>query len=321
MTEHQPQIIDFHNHFRPPWWAEIASENARNAGPFALLDDVEALLEFTRRGHIDRRILGAPVDLLFGSRADVATEQITCVNEYLATLVSEHAPLLGGLATVDAFAGDAGAEQTRHGVEHLGLSGIVIDSYRRGEYAGSAATRPTFEAAAALGVPVFVHPVFAPSAETLIATAGQAGNSYGRGFTNGVALLSLIHSGVLAALSELDVVFTALGTGALLFASDYFEQNRRAVAAGTAAPHRIHLDTLRLDTATLKYQLDVLGPERVVVGTDWPIRSDGTRAEIVEFLTRAGLDPTDRALVAAGNAQRLFARATVLVDEAAASHA
>ncbi|WP_051021653.1 amidohydrolase family protein [Nocardia araoensis] len=302
-----PPVIDFHSHFRPPWWREIAPGDARTTGPFAALDDVDALVAFTRDGGVEQRVLGAPTELLFGPDADIATEQIDRVNEYLAELVAAHRPLLGGLATVDAFAGAAGAEQAVYAIERLGLSGIVVDSYRRGEYAGAAVTRPTFEVAAALGVPVFVHPVFAAGSDAVGAAAGQPGVSFGRGFTNGLALLSLLHGGTLAALPGLDVVFTALGTGALLFASDYIADNRRAVAVGTALPHRIHIDTLRLDVPTLRYQIDVLGPERVLVGTDWPIRTDGTRTEILEVLATAGLNAGDRALVASGNARRLFA--------------
>ncbi|MFF2083912.1 amidohydrolase family protein [Nocardia sp. NPDC058176] len=306
MTENRLPIVDFHNHFRPPWWREIAPTPLRDTGPFAVLDDIDALVSFTRAGEVDQRILGAPIDLLFGPLVDVDSEQVTRINEYLAGVVAEHAPLLGGLATVDAFAGTAGAEQTREAVERFGLSGIVVDSYRRGEYLGAEATRPTLEAAAALRVPVFVHPVFAPGSDVLIAAAGQPGNSYGRGFTNGIALLSLLHAGIPTALPDLDLVFTSLGTGALLFAGDYFAENRRAVAAGLAARHRLHIDTLRLDPATLRYQLDVLGPDRVLVGTDWPIRTDGTRTDIEAFFDAAGIDTATRAEIAAGTARRLF---------------
>lgn len=313
MTEKRLPIIDFHNHFRPPWWRDIAPAGAREGGPFAVLDDIDALVSFTRAGEVDQRVLGAPVDLLFGPDAEVPGAEIDRINGYLADLVADHGGLLGGLATVDAFAGAAGAEQAVTAVERYGLSGLVVDSYRGGEYFGADITRPTLEAAAALRVPVFVHPVFAPGSDALLATAGQAGNSYGRGFTNGLALLTLLHREIPAALPELDLVFTSLGTGALLFAADHFTARRAAATAGTAPAHRIHIDTLRLDPATLRYQIEVLGADRVLVGTDWPIRTDGTRPALTDFFEAAGIDTRTRELVAAGNARRLFAARSAVV--------
>ncbi|MFC8526888.1 amidohydrolase family protein [Nocardia sp. NPDC057227] len=292
------ELLDFHAHFRPPWWREIAPANARTGGPFALLDDTEELLRFTREGGVSHRVLGAPVDLLFGP-GEVPREQLDRVNEHLAGLVAAHAPLLGGLGTVNAFAGADGAEQVRDAVGRLGLAGIVIDSARDGVSVGAPVTRPTLEAAAELRVPVFVHPVFAPDTAALEATAGAPGVSFGRGFTNGIALLTLLHHGVTDDLPKLDLVFTSLGTGALLFAADHLAGRQ----------HRIHIDTLRLNPAALRYQIDVLGADRVVLGTDWPIRTDGTRRDVTAFFDAAELDSTARALVGGDNARRLFARA------------
>jgi predicted TIM-barrel fold metal-dependent hydrolase len=61
-----------------------------------------------------------------------------------------------------------------------------------------------------------------------------------------------------------------------------------------------------LDPAVLRFIVDVLGPERVVVGSDWPIFTPVTRIALRDAFDKAGISEGDRGLIAAGNAQRLL---------------
>jgi predicted TIM-barrel fold metal-dependent hydrolase len=131
--------------------------------------------------------------------------------------------------------------------------------------------------------------------------AGREGNSLGRGTQNGLALLSVLHAGVLERLPDLHLVFTSLGNGALYFAADRIA----ALRDSSGEAPQLYLDTTRFNPALIRYYADLLGVERIVVGTDWPGR-DTTRDQTEGTLVEAGLDEAQRALVAGGNARRLF---------------
>lgn len=297
------EIIDLHAHHRRAGWQAPAGYRPITFPEelAAVLGDLDRLAAQSRARGVALRALSAPVEQLWGPEGDVPTAWVHDYNDYLADAVRDRSDSFLGLATVDAFAGEAGAEQTRYAIEVLGLHGIVLDSSRQGRYLGSAEAFPTLELAAALRVPVFVHPVAANESALYTAAAGRDGNSLGRGLQNGLALLSALHAELPERLPELHLVFTSLGNGALYFAADAIAQLR---AANGAAPN-VYFDTTRFNPALLRYYGEVLGVERVVVGTDWPGR-DTTRADTDAALVAAGFDATERALVRAGNARRLF---------------
>ncbi|WP_182879915.1 amidohydrolase family protein [Microbispora sp. H10949] len=310
------RLIDIHTHYRPPGWQAPGGERPRPVAGFPkeLLENLPGLARESVDGGVDLRALSAPVEQLFGLDGPVETAAVNSVNEFLAEAVRERPDVFLGLATVDAFSGDAGAEQTRYAIEELGLHGIVLDSSRDERFLSSSEAFPTLELAAALGVPVFVHPVAAPQAEALVKAAGRPGNSIGRGLQNGVGFLSALHADLPARLPDLHLVFTALGSGALYFATEELAAYRRKSADG--APANIYFDTTRLNPWLIRYYADVLGVDRIIVGSDWPGRP--LSAELVgDALDTAGFDAATQERIRAGNARRLFELRAAKTVEAA----
>ncbi|MEV8515985.1 amidohydrolase family protein [Dactylosporangium sp. NPDC051484] len=302
-TLDEAQVLDIHTHWRPAGWQRWAGP-ASVASDLGATEDLAGLAAESAAAGVDLRALSAPVEFLFGPAGDVTSADINAVNEHLAGHVQAGDRFLG-LATVDAYAGDAGAEQARYAIEELGLHGLVLDSSRHGKYLGSPEAFATLELAAQLGVPVFVHPVQAPDADVLLGAAGRSGNAIGRGLQNGVSLLSALHAGLLARLPDLRLVFTALGHGALLYAAEELAEHRGRLTDDGAGAN-LYFDTLRFSVPLLRYLGEVLGPERIIVGSDWPLRRDARRPHIDESLTAAGFDAAQQELIRVGNARRLF---------------
>lgn len=301
------ELIDFHTHIRPPWWEGAADPAAAGFGPgeqVARLLDIPRLIDESHAAGISRRALSAGVEGVFGPDGDVSAADLRRVNEFTAEAVAKDPDLFVGLATVDAYAGEAAAREAVVAVEELGLHGLFLDAARHGAHPGLPQARPTLAAAAELGVPVFIHPVWAGDDIDLAIAAGPGGRSFGRGVTNGLAALALLHAGVFEELPDLDVVITALGTGAVLFAAEQIAAHREAHGS---AP-RLYVDTLRLHPPTIAYLVDTLGADRVVLGTDWPIRTDAYAARIRPAFDTADLTAHQQALVGGGNARRLLAR-------------
>ncbi len=250
-------------------------------------------------------MVSTTIESLFGVAGDTDANAISGVNDWLAGLVQAHPGKLAAVATIDAFSGDAGAREAERALTELGLSGLVIDSSRRGLFLGDVSVRPTLEVAARHKAPVFVHPVGLPDPSIFIAGAGNLGNSLGRGLMNGVAFLSVLQSGLIDQLPDLTLVFATLGLGAIVQAARGGKYGRDTI--GRPKPN-IYFDTMGDDPRIVRTLADFFGPERVLAGTDWPILPALAAARLGDSLRAAGLDDQQATLVAGGNARRLLNR-------------
>jgi predicted TIM-barrel fold metal-dependent hydrolase len=147
-----------------------------------------------------------------------------------------------------------------------------------------------------------------PSALTAaFAGLDRFGTSLARGTVNAAALLSLLADGVLAELPGLHVVFPMLGVAGLALAAATDEGS--VLTAGAPPAHRAHVyvDTMGYAPAAIRFAADLLGPDHVLVGGDWPIAArDTTRPRVEAALAAARLEPAEAELVAGGNALRLL---------------
>ena len=81
------------------------------------------------------------------------------INDRFAELIAVDPERLLALATIDAFEGEAAAQEVERTVQTLGLQGVCVDCAQGDCYLDESEARPTLIAAAPLGVPVFVHPI------------------------------------------------------------------------------------------------------------------------------------------------------------------
>jgi len=297
-------IVDIHTHLWPPAWGPGGAHEKKSFGfspeIYRKITSPDALVsEFAEAG-ISLGVVTTTIESLFGAEGPVDQSALPEVNDWLADLAAAH-PSLASFAVVDAFAGDAAAQEAERAIGRLGLSGLVLDSSRDGKFLADPAVRPTLEVAARHGVPVFVHPVAHPNSDILIAGAGTLGNSLGRGLMNGVAFLSVLQSGVLDDLPELNLIFATLGLGAIV-------QAARGGKYGRDSEERpnIYFDTMGDDPRIVRTLVGFFGANRVLAGTDWPILPALAQDRLARNLAAAGLNEAEQRLVAGGNARRLL---------------
>lgn len=305
-------IIDVHTHVRPQGWTPrlpayaTSHDRAVAVERAAKLTDIDLLVRESVESDIALRLLSATVEGFFGIEGPTDSGEIARVNDFLAAAVAAHPDRLAALATVDAFSGESAAREAERAVRELGHVGIVIDSARDGRFINDASVRPTLEAAAALKVPVLVHPVAAPIAKALTQAAGVPGNSFGRGLVNGTAFLSVLHAGILDELPDLNLIFTAIGAGALVLAAAETEQYSSQARRSARPRPNAYFDIMGLEPAVIRFLVNLVGADRVVVGSDWPIWAPVSRSALQDALAEAGLSDEEKALIAGGNANRLL---------------
>lgn len=315
------RIIDLHTHTYAPAWRPAALPTVGHfASVWPLLSDIAAQLEALHAAGIDGKVLSAPVSSLAAPGQTLPLAQIQTINEHFADLVVLHPGRLLALATIDPWQGDAAAREVERVRRDLGIGGIIIDAALGDAYLHDPAARPTFEAAAALGVAVFIHPVSPAALTQRLARGGPIGVLLGRGTDTAASVLGLLRSGLLRDLPTLNLILPAIAASALLFAgqADLYDTDTGTTTDTDASTHwggglpsatrtRLHLDTMGLDPALIRFAIDLLGSEQVLFGTDWPIMRIADRSEVLNRLARAGVsDAAAQRAILSGNTLRLL---------------
>ena len=305
-------VVDFHNHYVGPAFALTAGAGAP-AAQHAYWQEVSrnladpgALLASIERAGIAARVINTPTAFIQDADGEVPPETVERINDGLAELIGRYPGRLYGLATVDAYSGEAGARELTRAVRELGLRGVFVESAKKDLLLDAPQARPTLAAAAALGVPVFVHPVNDATLHRRFARYGRLGVQLARGTVNSAALIALIEGGAFDELPSLRVVVTTLALGGVLLAGGFGDGRLRADAPALSRRH-VYVDTMRLDPALIRAAVDLLGADHVLAGTDWPIFDEqSVPARLQAALTGCGLDPAAQQMVAGGNTLRLL---------------
>jgi aminocarboxymuconate-semialdehyde decarboxylase len=277
----------------------------RSWSPARRLEDMDRL-------RIDVQALSPPpVMFCYWAEAKAGQAFARMQNANVAEIVARHPKRFVGMATVPLQAPGLAIDEVRHAREQLGLRAAEIGTCPGGRDLDDPALFDFFAACVDLDVAVFVHP-----AAPLIGLDRMRKHYFplivGNPLETALAISTLIFGGVLERLPRLRIGF-AHGGGAFPFTLARLNHGWTVRPEGPAAiPHeprhyarRIWVDSLTLGAANLKFIVDELGMDRVVIGSDYPF--DMGADDPVRFVENADLAPAARtAIVDGGNAARFL---------------
>jgi aminocarboxymuconate-semialdehyde decarboxylase len=253
------------------------------------------------------RVINTPTAFLEDADGNVPAGLVPRINDAIADFVGKNPGKLHGLATIDAFSGEAGAREVLRAIRELKLRGIFIESAKKDMLLDAPQVRPTLKAAALLGVPVFVHPLTDPQMHTRFSKTGPIGQRLARATINSAALISLIEGGVFEDAPGLKIVVTTLALGGVLLAGGFGDGQRIRKDAALTARRHVYVDTMGIHPASVTAAVELLGADHVLAGTDWPIVVErDVPARLQRALTVAGVSAADQRMVAGGNALKLL---------------
>ncbi len=311
LPQPSPRVIDFHSHYYAPAWypAPPPQSPGTLAQAWPLLTNIQAQLDAMDDACIDAKVLSAPPALITTPGQLLPTDMMQRINDHFAELVDAYPQRLLALATIDAFQGDAAAREVERAVQSLHMGGICVDCAQADRYLDAAEARPTLETAAALGVPIFVHPVSpAGLTERLAARLDHTGILLARGTETAVSLLALLRSGIFDELPGLEIVIPMIGVAAFFFAALADHEHGQRGTLPSVTRKRLYVDTMGFDPAAIRFAVELLGEEHVLVGSDWPIMPIATRNHVEETLAAVGLTDIQQAAILSGNTLRLLTR-------------
>jgi predicted TIM-barrel fold metal-dependent hydrolase len=239
------------------------------------------------------------------------------INDRLAAEIARQPTRYGGFASIALQDVKAAVAELDRAVTRLGLVGAMINGYtntsdpQRVDYLDDPKFLPFWEAAAELGVPIYLHP--RPSLDQRI----YEGHSELIGATWGFApeaathTLRLIYSGLFDRFPSLTVVLGHLGETLPYFSwriQHCFEYNpsdkrvKRRLQDYLCENFYVSTSGIFSDQALIGAMLTV-GADRILFACDYPYEVMEPAARWIE---RAAISEGDRKKIAAGNARRLF---------------
>ena len=308
-------IIDVHGHVTHP---ELFK---RFPMPPALAD-IEGMLEQKAEHGVELTIVGSPVG--FGTMVPVPgldnyaqpLDQLKSFHEWLAETVREHSGRLAAYAYTNPFGGEEMLDEAARAVRETGFVGLIVNSSVRGEYLESERADDFFELAAELDVPVFLHPGAEPVGSDSVRDFRLV-EQLSRFFDVAVSLATLVVAGRLEQHPDLNLIAATAGGGVALVHNriDIALRGRPPAEGVVRAELRrepseylrnVYVDTANMNPHSQLANLALMGPERMLFGTDSPPMSTPLPAAIgmVEGLP---LSDDEKEGVFAGNARRLFA--------------
>jgi aminocarboxymuconate-semialdehyde decarboxylase len=327
-------VIDVHAHFVPPDVLETLNDRGRDFGidlvetqpgchccrfesgmqirPFfdTLMNTVHRLGQMDEQG-VDREVLSIWTDI-FGYDLPAAKGALwhTALNDSLTRLCDAHAERFSWLASGALQDASLAARELERGMK-AGAVGAITASHIDGKNLGECALDEYWAACVELGAPVFIHPaqpIAPPRAERFALNQIVA-------YTNDTTLTvgSLISAGVMDRFPGLEFILSH-GGGSVPFLIGRFDRMHRAAdptATGNVAQQtpssyltQFHYDTILHHGPALNYLRDLVGVDRMLLGTDLPFPPGDP--DPLYSLRDAGFDAADIERIVDTNPNALF---------------
>ena len=199
------------------------------------------------------------------------------VNAEIASMTRQWPERFAGLATLPMQDVPAAVAELERAVTVLGFKGAELDTVVNGKTWDDPEFLPLFKAAEEMGAVLFYHPQ--PNNNLVMERYPKfaMGNSFGVPLEDTLVVAALIFGGIMEKCPDLKVCI-AHGGGPACFGMGRMDrgwQVRPEARANIQRPpshyqDRIYYDCITMSERSLRFLIDSVGIERVVLGSDWP---------------------------------------------------
>jgi aminocarboxymuconate-semialdehyde decarboxylase len=306
------RVVDMHAHCAVPEANAIMGSEARM--PALLLSKVDARLSAMDVQGIDIEALSIN-PFWYRAERDAAAKIIEVQNERLAEFVASEPERFVALASVALQHPDLAAQQLEDGVKKYNLRGALVGGSVNGSELADPMYHPFWAKAEELGCVIFIHPQGTTELEAAgrLKGNGVLENVIGNPLETTVALSHLIFEGTLDRFPGLKILAAHGGGylpsyaarsdhGGMTFPERFTPLGRRPTEY-LRGP-QLYFDSLVFTPEALRHLVAETGPDRVVLGTDYPFPWTSTAVEHV--LETPGLTDADRIAILGGTAAKLL---------------
>jgi len=291
--------IDIHTHILPESWSDLKEkygyggfvqlEHYRPGCGRMMIDgklfreiqentwNPEIRMKECDRHQVDMQVLSTvPVMFSYWARPLDALDLSKFLNDHIASVVTDHPKRFIGLGTLPMQAPSLAIKEMERCVKELGLAGIEFGSHVNEWNLDDENLFPVFEAAQELGVAIFVHPWDMMGKERM--PKYWLSWLVGMPAEVSLAICSMIFGGVFERLPKLRVAF-AHGGGAFPATIGRIEHGFKVRPDLCASENKVnpkdylgkfYVDSLVHDPVMLNYLIDLIGENRIALGSDYP---------------------------------------------------
>lgn len=276
--------------------------------------DIDRRLEHMDRLGIDVHVLTIPAPGADRLEGEGAVEVARVANDAIAEICRRHPRRFIGFFTLPTCSINASLDELERAVKELGLRGFGCYTNLDGQPLDREALFPIYERLAKYRLPVYLHPT-APLATQATGIDIMPTLIFGWAFDSTVAMTRLVYGRVLERFPEVNFVVADVG-GVLAF----FAQRAINIYRGRTeeireryglsenpldAFRRFYVDTADHPASTLRCVKDFFGPDRMVLGTNYPYGPEEGCLLVknsLKAIEGLELNETDRQKILGGNA-------------------
>ncbi len=328
------KTVDVHNHLYPKEWMDyietrIESPRMKRTGstsmvfylgdvPIAHVNraghyDPEARIEDLDKYGIDIQILSLTIPSVELISADEGVIWAKRINDYLAKVCHKYSGRYYAYATLPYQDMDEAIRELDRAYKELGVKGIMMFSNINGKPIASPEFYPIYAKAEEYGLPILIHPALPLTGEAM-KKVRLPYPLFGFTLDTTMAVVSLIFQGVLERFPKLKLIHSHLG-GVVPYMVGRIDDsfNNYSKEYGLELPkapsdyykRQVYVDSISYHLPAMRCCLDWLGPEHIMLGTDYahPV---GHIEEAIHYVRGMDLSEEDTDKILGGNAARIF---------------
>ena len=306
------RIIAIEEHFSDP-----ALPFGNRPGP--ILDRLKDLSEWRLRemdeAGIDVQVLSMAGNALYQLDPETAVKTATGINDRLAEAVKVHPARFAAFACLPTTSPKAAADELERCVTKYGFKGAMTHGLTQGQFLDDKKFWPIWERAAALDVPVYMHPAEPHKTVIDVYYKDYLGTFPGiisapLGYTVETAVqgVRMVLSGVFEAYPNLKIILGHMGEGLpfLLWRIDHTLKNpgNAPIEFREIFCKHFWITTSGFfsDPALICSMLE-MGTDRIIFSVDWPW---GNNKQGVDWLDNMSISAEDKAKIYHGNVEKLL---------------
>ena len=299
MCQNHPLTVDIHTHILPETWPDlhekygyggfIRLEHYQPCRARMMMDDrffreieenswsPEARIKESDRDQVDVQVLSTvPVMFSYWAKPEHTLDLSMILNDHIAGVVKKYPKRFIGLATLPMQSPRLAIQELERCMTELGMAGIQIGTHINQWNLDAPEVFAVLEAAQDLGAAVFVHPWDMMGKDNM--PKYWLPWLVGMPAETSLAISSLVFGGVLERLPKLRIAF-AHGGGSFPATIGRIEHGFHVRPDLCAVDNNVnpreylgkfYLDSLVHDETMLRYLVDLIGEDKVALGSDYP---------------------------------------------------
>lgn len=325
-----PPVIDVHAHWFPPEWLALLEEQGAAHGAkmgrsreglktltlpgFALVQkfqhdmvDLEIMIAEMDKAAIDIRVFSLTNPMVYWAAPEFGLALSRAFNDACAAAHRKHPRRFLGTIMLPMQSPELAVEELERAAKLPGMCSVYMAMHVNGTNLDEKSYWPVYEKIEALGMPLSLHPVNPCAIERM--RNYHLRNLIGNPHESAIAAASLIFGGVLDDFPKLEVVLPHAGGSFpwLIGRYDNGVATRHELdhmkAPASAYLERFYYDTISHSPQIMRFLIEMVGVERVVLGSDYNFDAGYPRP--VEFVDRIPqLTPREREMILSENAAR-----------------